>query len=169
MAIHPAFPTSPYEVLNPEHRWFPADEELRDSAYDKLVPPLVNKIRREVKTWREDQYEGASATSKALLNWWFNRQHICKDLKEFQYYFAQRESVETFIYLVEVAKVKDKYDLMRYDSSGAVSTGMFDENWLRLVVKMATGSSKTKVMSLFITWCYFHKLYEEDSAWFKLD
>ncbi len=52
---------------------------------------------------------------------------------------------------------------MRYDSSGAVSTGMFDEEWLRLVVKMATGSGKTKVMSLFITWCYFHKRYEEDS------
>ncbi|MBL8078401.1 MAG: DEAD/DEAH box helicase family protein [Anaerolineales bacterium] len=163
MAIHPSFPTSPYAVLNPEHRWFPADEDLRDSAYDKLVPPLVNKIRREVKTWRENQYEGASATSKALLNWWFNRQHIREDLKEFQYYFAQRESVETVIYLYEVAKVKDKYDLMRYDSSGAVSTGMFDEDWLRLVVKMATGSGKTKVMSLFVTWCYFHKLYEEDS------
>ncbi|GAB4543570.1 MAG: DEAD/DEAH box helicase family protein [Anaerolineales bacterium] len=163
MAIHPAFPTSPYEILNPEHRWFPADEDLRDSAYDKLVPPLVNKIRREVKTWRENGYEGASATSKALLNWWFKRQHIRTDLREFQYYFAQREAVETVIYLYEVAKVKDKYDLMRYDLSGAVSTGMFDEDWLRLVIKMATGSGKTKVMSLFITWCYFHKLYEEDS------
>ncbi|HUN21550.1 MAG TPA: DEAD/DEAH box helicase family protein [Anaerolineales bacterium] len=163
MAIHPSFPTSPYEVLNPEQRWFPADEDLRDSVYDKLVPPLVNKIRREVKAWRENRYEGASATSQALLNWWFNRQHIREDLKEFQYYFAQRESVETVIYLYEVAKVKDKYDLMRYDSSGAVSTGMFDEDWLRLVVKMATGSGKTKVMSLFITWCYFHKLYEEES------
>ena len=76
MAIHPAFPTSPYEVLNPEHRWFPADEDLRDSAYDKLVPPFVNKIRSEVARWRENQYEGASGTSKALLNWWFNRQHI---------------------------------------------------------------------------------------------
>lgn len=163
MAIHPSFPTSPYAVLNPEHRWFPADEDLRDSAYDKLVPPLVNKIRREVMEWRENQYEGASATSKALLNWWFNRQHIRTDLKEFQYYFAQREAVETVIYLYEVAHVKNKYDLMRYDSSGAVSTGMFDEDWLRLVVKMATGSGKTKVMSLFITWCYFHKLYQEDS------
>ncbi len=163
MAIHPSFPTSPYEILNPEHRWFPAAEDLRESAYDKLVPPLVNKIRREVNAWRENGYEGASATSQALLNWWFNRQHIREDLKEFQYYFAQREAVETVVYLYEVAKVKDKYDLMRYDSSGAVSTGMFDEEWLRLVVKMATGSGKTKVMSLFITWCYFHKLYEEDS------
>lgn len=163
MAIHPSFPTSPYEILNPEHRWFPADEDLRESSYDKLVPPLVNKIRREVKAWREKQYEGGSNTSKALLNWWFNRQHINDNLAEFQYYFAQREAVETVIYLYEVAKVKDKYDLMRYDSSGVVSTGMFDEDWLRLVVKMATGSGKTKVMSLFIAWCYFHKLYEEDS------
>ena len=59
MAIHPAFPTSPYEVLSPEQRWFPADEDLRESAYDKLVPPFVNKIRREVETWRENQYERA--------------------------------------------------------------------------------------------------------------
>jgi type III restriction enzyme len=29
MAIHPGFPTSPHEVLNPEYRWFPADETLR--------------------------------------------------------------------------------------------------------------------------------------------
>ncbi len=163
MAIHPSFPTSPYAVLDPEHRWFPADEDLRDSAYDKLVPPLVNAIRREVKVWRENQYEGASATSNALLHWWFSRQHIREDQKEFRYYFAQREAIETVVYLYEVAQVKDKYDLMRYDSSGAVSTGMFDEEWLRLVVKMATGSGKTKVMSLFITWCYFHKLYEKDS------
>ena len=180
MAIHPSFPTSPYEILNPEHRWFPADEDLRDSSYDKLVPPLVNKIRREVSAWRESGYEGGSKTSKALLNWWFpltpgpspkgRGEQLpspaggrAGDEGEFQYYFAQREAVETVIYLYEVAKVKNKYDLMRYDSSGAVSTGMFDEEWLRLVIKMATGSGKTKVMSLFITWCYFHKLYEEDS------
>jgi type III restriction enzyme len=84
-------------------------------------------------------------------------------MAEFKYYFAQREAVETVIYLYEVAKVKDKYDLIKYDSSGAVSTGMFDEEWLRLVVKMATGSGKTKLMSLIITWCYFHKTYEPGS------
>jgi len=84
-------------------------------------------------------------------------------MAEFKYYFSQREAVETVIYLYEVAGVKDKYDLMRYDSSGAVSTGMFDEDWLRLVLKMATGTGKTKVMSLIVTWCYFHKTYEPDS------
>jgi type III restriction enzyme len=41
---------------------------------------------------------------------------------------------------------------------------MFPEDWLRLVIKMATGTGKTKVMSLLIAWSYFHKMYEEDSG-----
>ena len=56
MAIHPAFPASPYKGWNPEHRWYPADEDLRESAHDKLVPPSVSEILREVETWRENQY-----------------------------------------------------------------------------------------------------------------
>ena len=52
---------------------------------------------------------------------------------------------------------------MRFDSSGAVSTGLFDEDWRRFVIKMATGTGKTKVMSLAIAWSFFHKLYEQDS------
>jgi type III restriction enzyme len=167
MAIHPDFPTSPYETVNPDVRWFPADEALRESSYEKLLPPLVHKVRKEVQTWRDSRYEGASATSRALLNWWFNTEHVLPkvdgSLVEFQYYFAQREAIETLIYLYEAVGVKDKYDLLRYDSSGAVSTGMFDEDWLRLVIKMATGTGKTKVMSLIVAWCYFHKRYEPDS------
>lgn len=167
MAIHPSFPTSPYDILNPDYRWFPADEALRESSYEKLLPPLVHKIRENVEIWRDNYYAGATATSRALLNWWFNKEHIISKadgtLVEFKYYFAQREAIETVIYLYEIARAKDKYDLIRYDSSGAVSTGMFDEEWLRLVLKMATGTGKTKVMSLIVTWCYYHKLYEEDS------
>src|SRR3990170_4270746 len=167
MAIHPSFPTSPYEILNPEYRWFPADETLRETSYEKLLPPLVSKIRKEVKSWRDNHYEGASETSKALLSWWFHTEHILPKsdvtMFEFRYYFAQQETIETVIYLYEVVKVKDKYDLIRYDSSGAVSAGMFDEDWLRFVIKMATGSRKTKVMSLILAWCFFHKLYEDGS------
>lgn len=167
MAIHPSFPTSPHKILSPDFRWFPADEALRSTSYEKLLPPMVHKIRREVKIWRDKNYKGASETSKALLNWWFKTEHVIAkadgNMVEFKYYFAQREAIETIIYLYEVAKVKDKYDLIRFDFSAAVSTGMFDEEWLRLVIKMATGSGKTKVMSLVVAWCYFHKIYEEDS------
>ena len=53
---------------------------------------------------------------------------------------------------------------MRFDSSGRISTGMFDENWTRYVIKMATGAGKTKVMGLTLVWSYFNKLYEADST-----
>jgi type III restriction enzyme len=67
------------------------------------------------------------------------------------------------VWLYEVAKVKDKYDLIRYNSTGVLSPQMFTEEWLRFVIKMATGAGKTKVMSLVIAWAYFHKKYEQGS------
>ena len=32
MALHPDFPDSPHTILDPEIRWFPADEALRTAA-----------------------------------------------------------------------------------------------------------------------------------------
>ncbi|MHB9026720.1 MAG: DEAD/DEAH box helicase family protein [Armatimonadota bacterium] len=171
MALHKNFPESPYAVLDPSLRWFPADEALRDTSMEKLMPPLVPQLRRKVKEWRDSGYVGATDTSKSLLHWWFDTQHLFlttvgtgDGFEAFQYYFAQREAIETIIYLYDVVGVQDKYDLMRFDSSGAVSTGMFDETWRRFVVKMATGSGKTKVLSLALAWSFFHKLYEPESG-----
>jgi len=168
MALHPNFPTSPYAPLIPEQRWFPADETMRATAYEKLLPPLVAKVRKEVFAWRNSGYAGASATSRALLQQWFETEHLTEaadgSLSTFNYYFAQREAVETVIWLYEVKRARDKFDLLRFDASGAVSSGMFDEDWPRYVLKMATGAGKTKVLSLLIAWSYFHKLYEPDSA-----
>ena len=168
MALHPNFPKSPYEVLDPANRWFPAAEELRATAYEKLLPPLVAKVREEVKAWRDAGYKGASATSRALLTWWFETHHTIEQAdgsqSQFRYYFAQREAVETVIWLYDVRGARDKFDLLRFDASGAVSTNMFDEDWPRFVVKMATGAGKTKVLSLLMAWCYFHKVYEAGST-----
>ena len=167
MAVHPDFPKSPHDILDPDKRWFPADEALRETTMDKLLPPLVPELRKQIKAWRDRSYAGATDTSRSLLNWWFDTPHLLEQpdgaMAPFQYYFAQREALETIIYLYDVAGVKDKYDLMRFDSSGVVSTGMFDETWRRLVIKMATGAGKTKVMSLALAWSYFHKLYEPES------
>jgi type III restriction enzyme len=168
MSLHPAFPTSPYAPLLPEQRWFPADETLRSTAYEKLLPPLVAKIRQEVYLWRNRKYPNASPTSMALLKWWFETEHLMEDadgsLSPFLYYFAQREAVETLIWLHDVRRARDKFDLLRFDASGAVSSGMFDEDWPRYVLKMATGAGKTKVLSLLVAWSFFHKLYEPDST-----
>jgi type III restriction enzyme len=167
MALHPEFPASPYEELDPRVRWFPAAEELREN-YAKLLPPLVANIREEVSDWRAGGYVGASPTSKALLDWWFETDHLVDNAdgsqSAFRYYFAQREAVETVIWLYDVRGVRDRHDLMRFDASGAVSANMFDEAWPRFVVKMATGAGKTKVLSLLMAWSYFHKLYEPDST-----
>jgi len=125
MALHPDFPNSPHAILNPDVRWFPADEALRESSYEKLLPPLVHELRKKIKAWRDNGYEGAAGTSIALLNWWFNQEHMLPKaggtMEKFQYYFAQQEAVESIIYLYDAVKVKDKYDLLRFDSSGAVT------------------------------------------------
>lgn len=167
MALHPDFPHSPHAILDPEFRWFPADEALRDSTMEKLMPPLVAELRRKVRGFRESRYGEASETSRSLLNWWFKEPHLLPgadgSMFNFKYYFAQREAIETIIYLYDVVGAKDKYDLMRFDSSDLVSAGMFDETWRRYVIKMATGSGKTKVMSLALAWSFYHKLYEPAS------
>ena len=167
MALHPDFPDSPHAILDPEIRWFSADETLRETSANQLMPPLVDQLRRKVKAFRDSGYADATDTSQSLLNWWFKEPHLLPqaddDMATFQYFFAQREALETIVYLYDAAGVRDKFDLMRFDSSGAVSAQMFDESWRRCVVKMATGSGKTKVISLALAWSYFHKLYEPDS------
>jgi len=167
MALHKDFPKNPYAILNPEIRWFPADEDLREKGFEKLIPPLVAELRKRVFEWRKENYAGASETSRALLSYWFKEEHIIYNQDgssySFQYYFSQREALETVVWLYEVAGVKDKHDLIRYNSTGVLSAQMFTEDWLRFVIKIATGGGKTKVMSLVIAWAYFHKLYEKGS------
>jgi len=157
--------SDPFTILSPNERWAPSQSQINafQNAYEKLLPPLVYKIRLAIAKWRDDDYNGASETSKSLLNFWFNQEHFIGQTK-FSFFFSQREAIESIIYLYEVAKAKDKYELMRFDSSQRVSPGMFDENWTRYVIKMATGAGKTKVMGLALVWSYFHKLYEADST-----
>ena len=103
-----------------------------------------------------------------MLRHWFETEHLTENAdgsrSTFRYYFAQREAVETVIWLYEVRRARDKFDLLRFDASGAVSSGMFPEDWPRYVLKMATGAGKTKVLSLLIAWSFFHRTYEADSA-----
>ena len=102
MALHPDFPTSPHAILDPAIRWFPADEAMRDTTMDKLMPPLVARLRQQVKDFRDSGYAGATETSRSLLRWWFDTPHLLEkadgSLSRFQYYFAQREALETIVY-----------------------------------------------------------------------
>ncbi len=57
MALHPNFPENPHEILDPSIRWFPADEALRNTSFEKLLPPLVPELRKQVKKFRDSNYE----------------------------------------------------------------------------------------------------------------
>jgi type III restriction enzyme len=73
---------------------------------------LVPRIRAEVDNWRNDDYDGASDTSKRLLEFWFGTDHRLKDGREFRFYFGQREAIETIIYLHEVKGFRDSADVV---------------------------------------------------------
>ena len=158
MAIPKTLSTDPHAVLNPDDRWRPG-EGLR--GMQSGLPPLVDKVRNAVKQWREGGYSDVSDTTRALLRWWFCRPPEETEGK-LRYYFAQREAMESIVFLYEMKKARDKHELMRF-SSGGVDPVQMKEEWARYVVKMATGSGKTKVISLVILWSYFHKIYEQNS------
>ena len=71
MALHPDFPDSPYEVLSPEVRWFPAAEEMRQILalhfpdFSGAVVDAAIKIFYEL---RGRGFEKAPATSE-LIEW----------------------------------------------------------------------------------------------------
>ena len=70
---------------------------------------LANNIRKEVDAWRKADYKtpkGISQTSLTLLNHWFGQDHIV-DGEVFHFRFAQREAMETTIYLYEVKGIRD--------------------------------------------------------------
>jgi len=123
--------------------------------------PLVAGIREHVDAWRRDGYPGATETSRRLLEHWFLDEHQTPDGAPFQYYFAQREAAETVIYLYEVARQRTLASMaVEFAGRPIASQG---PPYPRYVVKAATGSGKTKVMSLLLAWSYFHRIREPDS------
>ena len=157
MPISKNFSKSPFDIIHPKDRWRP-EIDFSEENVQRFYAPFVEKLRQEIYEWRQLGYEGISETSKFLLNYWFNTTHA----KGFQYYFGQRESVESVIYLFEKLKVRSSSDLNKLDSLG-ISRTILNDSWLRLVLKQATGTGKTKVLMLLIVWSYFHKLFEKDS------
>ena len=67
---------------------------------------IAQNLRTFLKAWRESDYAGASDTTRELLYHWFEQDHIVEtpngERFPFRYYFCQRESIETLIYLFEV-------------------------------------------------------------------
>jgi len=101
---------------------------------------FVNQIRQEVRAWREAGYPGTALVTRRLLEWWFERDEERRAIGR-RFFFCQQEAVETVIYLYEVQgrrKMPETGELLRY------------------ALKLATGTGKTVVMALFVTWSTLH-------------
>jgi len=127
--------------------------------------PAVPAIRQDVKEWSAAGYQGATDTTKTLLNFWFHTDHKLPNGTQFRYYAAQQEAIETLIYLFEIAKTRTLADLYQRfipaELAGSIRLAEVDP-FARYGVKMATGSGKTKVMSLAVAWQYFNSVIEND-------
>lgn len=129
---------------------------------DARVPtaPCVPGIRAKVTKWKSADYPGVSETTRILLNHWFRRDHRLPDGRKFAYHYFQREAVETLIYLYEVAKIRRHKSLVEAFATRSDLRLLQYDDFARYCVKMATGSGKTKVMSLAIAWQYFNAVAE---------
>ncbi|MGP0076200.1 MAG: DEAD/DEAH box helicase family protein [Bryobacteraceae bacterium] len=75
---------------------------------------LVPKIRKAVDAWREQGYPGSSDVTLRLFEYWFEEDHEVAGFPvPFRYYFCQREAIETLVWLVEIASVRDAQALIK--------------------------------------------------------
>jgi len=130
--------------------------------------PCVPAIRKEVAEWRKNDYKGITDTTRILLNYWFKTDHRLPDGRPFWYHDSQREAMETLIYIFEVAKCRFQKNLLEEYASDMPRLKLLQhDDFTRYCLKMATGSGKTKVMSLAIAWQYFNAVAEGGDGYAK--
>jgi type III restriction enzyme len=122
---------------------------------------LVARVQAKVDEWVRSEYTQAphpiSDTTRALLDHWFSTPHRMADGSFFGWYPHQRRAVETVIYLYEACRARRLADL-----SAVVRSEVGDQRdpWPKLGLWMATGSGKTKVMSLLAAWAFLNEKLE---------
>lgn len=130
-------------TLRVEPKRRPAGYEIidtRENTRRQEPIPLVDDIRQRVAHWRNDGWPGATAVTVELLNHWWDLDRVSG--RQYPFYFCQLEAIETLIWHVEAQP--------EYRQGIAIpgDGGPFE----RLCNKMATGSGKTTVMAMVITW-----------------
>jgi type III restriction enzyme len=110
--------------------------------------PIINELRNYVDQWRSlpnsSDWQVTPETKRLLQHW---RHHKFNDIRPF---FCQIESVETAIWLTEVAPTiargKGFLDHLANANNDA------NPELARLALKLATGAGKTTVMAMLIAW-----------------
>lgn len=172
-ALKPLYGPADEPVFHRKAGSKPGEKAVVSKGRRPSVIPIANNLRHELDVWRQGDYAGVSKTSRELLYHWFFTDHVfatdAGEPLQFSYYFCQREAIETLIYLVEVRGIRSLSALKAEFEGDLEGKGITPEEdlWARYAFRMATGSGKTKVMSLAIVWSYFHALRESDSPMAK--
>ncbi|MBI4330134.1 MAG: DEAD/DEAH box helicase family protein [Chloroflexi bacterium] len=141
----------------------PTGDEIRfelDEGRRDLV--LVNRLREDVKRWRNANWEGATNVTKDLLRHW-GRKDRARRL-----FFCQLEAAETVIFLNEIRGLRrdGKRGKPRWEPkfTDADFEKLFDvpadpgySPLPRMACKMATGSGKTVVMAILLAWAFCNR------------
>ncbi len=138
--------------------------ELLDVTAKLKTGPCVPALREAVKAWKAGGYKGITDTSRVLLNHWFYTDHKLPTGAPFCYHSSQQEAIETLIFVWEYEKVRTRKALLERYAQNVPDLRLpgFDD-FARYCIKMATGSGKTKVMSLVIVWQFFNAAREAES------
>jgi type III restriction enzyme len=128
-----------------------AYEEYDTRNNTKRVQELetVNLIRTRLEEWRNEGYPGITGVTRSLLDHWHNQGEWDTDgltwiggPRSYPFYFCQIEAVESLIWWLE-APENYKQGIALPGDGGP---------WERICNKMATGTGKTTLMALIITW-----------------
>ena len=145
----------------------PAQMSLLELALK--TAPCVPAIRQAVRDWAAGGYKGATPTTQTLLNYWFRTDHRLPNGGKFEYYYFQREAIETLVYLYEVARTRRHKELIETYAQtlpkGEQLRLLQYDDYPRYCIKMATGSGKTKVLALAVAWQYFNAVLEDADAY----
>ena len=117
---------------------------------------LVNQLREQVGTWRREGYPGVtSRVTRDLLQFWFDN----PDRPAWQrLFYAQREAVETAIWLNEVAdKTNPGTHALNQLRERQETVGGGEDVLPRTAFKMATGTGKTVVMACLLLYHYLNR------------
>ncbi|RJP68520.1 MAG: restriction endonuclease subunit R [Candidatus Abyssobacteria bacterium SURF_17] len=110
---------------------------------------FINRVRGRVSLWRQGGYVDTTKATARLLEYWTNPE------REKKLFFCQIEALETAIYIAEVAK---KYGDGWIESDIRHANEQGNSPLFRIAFKMATGSGKTVVMAMLISWHVLNKL-----------
>ena len=131
------------------------------SKGEEYLLDTANLLRQRVQEWRDRQYQGATNTTKELLDLWRS-----KDRRQ-PLFYAQIESAETVIFLVEGPKDLLQGIQVPMDEPGVDAKAVGYRAFLRYAVKMATGSGKTTVMGMLTAWSILNKVEDPQRAEFS--